>query len=147
MKISKNLITQLVSLLLLAFTFSGLDVQPNETASTIVDYLSNGQFFVLLTYILLNLANVVYHWIKQLKEDSSKFWTFTESVNFWLSLANIITGLILLNTGIQIDPESVQSFVHAIFNKDYWNAAVVFISNIAIPIIKILIDKKLRKPA
>lgn len=146
MKFSKNLITQLVSLLLLAFTFSGLGVNPDETASTIVDYLSNGQFFALLTYILINLANIVYHWIIQLKTDSSKFWSFTESVNFWLALANIVTGTILLNTGIQIDPDSVKSLVENIFNKDYWNAAVVFVSNILIPIIKILIDKKARKP-
>lgn len=146
MKISKNLITQIVSLILLAFTFSGLEVKPDETASTIVNYLSDGQFFALLTYVLINLANIVYHWIIQLKQDSSKFWSFTESVNFWLALANIITGLVLLNTGINIDPDSVKSLVENIFNKDYWNAAVVLVSNILIPIIKILIDKKARKP-
>lgn len=146
MKISKNLITQIVSLILLAFTFSGLEVKPDETASTIVNYLSDGQFFALLTYVLINLANIVYHWIIQLKQDSSKFWSFTESVNFWLALANIITGLVLLNTGIKIDPDSVKSLVENIFNKDYWNAAVVLVSNILIPIIKILIDKKARKP-
>ena len=146
MKISKNLITQIVSLILLAFTFSSLEVKPDETASTIVNYLSDGQFFALLTYVLINLANIVYHWIIQLKQDSSKFWSFTESVNFWLALANIITGLVLLNTGINIDPDSVKSLVENIFNKDYWNAAVVLVSNILIPIIKILIDKKARKP-
>ena len=145
MKISKNLITQIVSLILLAFTFSGLEVKPDETASTIVNYLSDGQFFALLTYILINLANIQYHWIIQLKQDSSKFWSFVESVNFWVAFANIGTGILLLKYGIVINAEDVKSFISLIFSKDYIEAGSVFIINILIPIIKILIPKTQRK--
>lgn len=145
MKISKNLITQIVSLILLAFTFSGLDVKPDETASTIVDYLTNGQFFALITYLLINLLNVFVHWYKQLKENPKMFWKFVESVNFWVAVANIILGTVLLNFGIQIDPESIQNFIALIFSKDYWGAGTVFITNILIPILKILIKQKDRK--
>lgn len=145
MKISKNLITQIVSLILLAFTFSGLEVKPDETASTIVNYLSDGQFFALLTYILINLANIEYHWIIQLKQDSSKFWSFVESVNFWVAFANIGTGILLLKYGIVINAEDVKSFISLIFSKDYIEAGSVFIINILIPIIKILIPKTQRK--
>lgn len=145
MKISKNLITQLVSLLLLAFTFSGLDVKPDETATTIVNYLSDGQFFALITYILINLMNVVIHWYKQLKTDPKSFWKFTESVNFWMSAANILLGIILVKWGIPIDPKVVNDFISLIFSKEYWEAGTVFIMNILLPIIKIIIDKNKRK--
>ena len=145
MKISKNLITQIVSLILLAFTFSGLEVKPDETASTIVNYLSDGQFFALLTYVLINLANIEYHWIIQLKQDSSKFWSFVESVNFWVAFANIGTGILLLKYGIVINAGDVKSFISLIFSKDYIEAGSVFIINILIPIIKILIPKTQRK--
>lgn len=142
MKISKNLITQLVSLVLLAFTFSGLDVKPDETASTIVNYLSDGQFFALVTYLLINLLNVFIHWYKQLKENPGKFWLFVESVNFWVSAANILLGIVLLKWGIQIDPDSVNTLINNIFSKDYWGAATVFLTNILIPILKIVIKPK-----
>lgn len=142
---SKNLITQLVSLLLLAFTFSGLDVKPDETAASIVDYLSNGQFFALLTYIFINLINVVVHWYKQLKADPKSFWKFTESVNFWVSAANILLGFVLLKWGIQIDPDSVNTLISNIFNKDYWGAATIFLTNILIPILKMVIKKDSRR--
>lgn len=142
---SKNLITQLVSLCLLAFTFSGLDVNPDATASTIVDYLSNGQFIALLTYILINLLNVFIHWYNQLKADPKSFWKFTESVNFWVAAANILLGIILLKWGIPIDPEAVKSFIGLIFSKEYWEAGTVFLMNILIPLLKLLIDKKNRK--
>lgn len=145
MKISKNLIVQLVSLLLLAFTFSGLDVKPDETATTIVNYLSDGQFFALLTYVLINLLNVFIHWYKQLKENPGSFWKFTESVNFWVSAVNILLGFVLLKFGIQIDPEAVNNFISLIFSKDYWEAGTVFIINILIPILKIVISKEKRK--
>lgn len=145
MKISKNLITQIVSLFLLAFTFSGLDVKPDETASTIVNYLSDGQFFALVTYLLINLLNVLVHWYKQLKENPKMFWKFIESVNFWVAAANILLGIVLLKWGIQIDPDSVNTLINNIFNKDYWGAATVFVTNILIPILKILIKQKDRK--
>lgn len=145
MKISKNLIVQLVSLLLLAFTFSGLDVKPDETATTIVNYLSDGQFFALLTYVLINLLNVFIHWYKQLKENPGSFWKFTESVNFWVSAVNILLGFVLLKFGIQIDPEAVNNIISLIFSKDYWEAGTVFIINILIPILKIVISKDKRK--
>lgn len=145
MKISKNLIVQLVSLLLLALTFSGLDVKPDETATTIVNYLSDGQFFALLTYVLINLLNVFIHWYKQLKENPGSFWKFTESVNFWVSAVNILLGFVLLKFGIQIDPEAVNNFISLIFSKNYWEAGTVFIINILIPILKIVISKDKRK--
>lgn len=145
MKISKNLITQIVSLILLAFTFSGLEVKPDETATTIVNYLSDGQFFALLTYVLINLLNVFIHWYKQLKENPGSFWKFTESVNFWVSAVNILLGFVLLKFGIQIDPEAVNNFISLIFSKDYWEAGTVFIINILIPILKIVISKDKRK--
>jgi hypothetical protein len=145
MKISKNLITQLVSLLLLAFTFSGLDVKPDETAETIVNYLSNGQFYALLLYVMINLVNVFVHWYKTLKENPGKFWCFTESVNFWVAAANILLGVVLLKWGIQIDPEAVKSFIGLIFSKEYWEAGTVLIINILIPLLKIIIKPKDRK--
>lgn len=142
---SKNLITQIVSLCLLAFTFSGLDVNPDATASTIVDYLSNGQFIALLTYILINLLNVFIHWYNQLKADPKSFWKFTESVNFWMAVANIVIGLVLLKTGIQINAEAVNNVISLIFSKEYWEAGTVFLMNILIPILKIVIKKEDRK--
>ena len=145
MKISKNLITQIVSLILLAFTFSGLGVNPDETAGTIVNYLSDGQYFALVTYILINLLNVFIHWIQQLKENPKKFWSFIESVNFWVAAINIILGILLLKYGIQIDQNAVKDFISLIFSKDYWEAGTVFIINILIPLLKILIPKTQRK--
>lgn len=145
MKISKNLITQLVSLLLLAFTFSGLGVNPDETATTIVNYLSDGQFFALVTYILINLLNVFIHWYNQLKADPKSFWKFTESVNFWVAAVNILLGIVLLKFGIQVDAEAVNNVISLIFSKDYWEAGTVFIINILIPVLKIIIKPKDRK--
>lgn len=145
MKISKNLITQIVSLILLAFTFSGLEVKPDETATTIVNYLSDAQWFALITYVLINLLNVFIHWFNQLKSDPKSFWKFTESVNFWVSFANIILGVMLLRYGIQIDPEAVKGFITLIFSKDYWGAGTVFLTNILIPILKVIINREKRK--
>ena len=142
---SKNLITQLVSLLLLAFTFSGLDVNPDATADTIVNYLSDGQFFALLTYIFINLINVFVHWYKTLKENPGKFWCFIESVNFWMAAANILLGIILVKWGIPIDKEAVNNVISLLFSKEYWEAGTVFIMNILIPVLKIIIKPKDRK--
>lgn len=145
MKIEKkNLIIQLVSFVLLAFTYSGLSLNPDETANTIVDHLSNGQFVALISYLVLNVANVFVHWIKQLKTDPSKFWAFVDSVNFWVAAANIIASIVLLYTGVQLDPASLQEFVSLLFSKEYWGAATVFVANILIPILKILIKKENR---
>lgn len=145
MKLSKNLITQIVSLILLAFTFSGLGVNPDETANTIVDYLSNGQYFALITYVMINLLNVIIHWINQLKTEPKKFWSFIESVNFWVAAINIVLGILLLKYGIVINPDDVKTFISLIFSKDYWEAGTVFIINILIPVLKILIPKENRK--
>lgn len=142
---SKNLITQLVSLCLLAFTFSGLAVNPDETATTIVNYLSDGQFIALITYVLINLLNVVIHWYQTLKNDPKGFWKFVESVNFWVAAANILLGFILLEWGIPIDPEAVHNFIALIFSKEYWEAGTVFLMNILIPVLKFVIKKEDRK--
>lgn len=143
MKFSKNLAAQLLSVVLLAFTFSGLAIpDTQEPASKIVDYLYNGQFFALLTYLLVNLANIFWHWYKQLKTDSSKFFDFVHSINFWVAFFNVITGIILLNTGIQISQEDVKEVITLIFSKDYLNAGYVFLINILLPILKTIFKKK-----
>ena len=141
----KNLFVQLLSLVFLAFTFSGLAIDPDTAASTIVNHLSDKQFIALAIYLLVNVGNIFVHWIEQLKEDSTKFWKFTESVNFWLGFANVVTALVLLTTGITIDPDAVHNFVVLIFNQEYWSAATVFLANILIPVIKSLIGREKRK--
>jgi hypothetical protein len=146
MKISLNGITQILSWVLLAFTFSGLDVNPDTVANTIVSYLTNEQFFALISYVVLNLANVFIHWIKQLKTDPGKFWSFFESVNFWVAGSNIVLGLVLLNLGIEIDPVAVKTFIELIFSREYWEAGTMLLVNIILPVLKTLISKKQRKP-
>ena len=143
----KNLWAQIISAILLAFTFSGLALpgSPDEVAGTIVQNLSDKQFIALGIYILVNLLNVFVHWINQLKLNPKKIWAFVDSVNFWVAIANIILGIVLMKFGIQIDIKDVENFIALIMSKEYWEAGTVLIANILIPILKAIINKKDRK--
>lgn len=145
MKISKNKITQIVSWIILAFTFSGFAGDPKIWGEAIVNNLSNGQFLGLLTFIAINGINLGIHWYEQLKEDPSKFWLFLKSHNFWLTGANILGGILLVNTGINISEETFSNFISLIFSEDYWEAGSLFVANILLPIVKSLVNKKVNE--
>jgi hypothetical protein len=59
-----------------------------------------------------------------------------------VAFGNVITGIILLNTGINIDKEIVKSIIDALFNSDYLNAGYLFVINILLPVLKIIFKKK-----
>ena len=141
----KNVYAQILSLILLAFTFSGLSVNPDEVSTRIIDYLSNGQFVALLSYLVINLGNIFIHWYQQWKSDPKKLLAFVDSVNFWIGVGNIILSIVLLTTGININPESLQEVITLVFSKDWWGAATVFVANILIPLLKTFIKKEDRK--
>jgi hypothetical protein len=143
-KIPLNRWVQWVSFILLGLTFSGLAVNPDETANQIVTYLSNGQFAALIILIVGNLGNIFYQYFKGLKENPGKFWAFIDSVNFWISFGNVVAGIVFMTSGIQIDEQSLGEVIALIFSKEYWEAGTLLLVNIIIPILKELIPKKLR---
>lgn len=135
---------QFLSFALYMLTFSGLAVNPDETANQIVTYLSNGQFTALIILIVGNLGNIFYQYFKGLKENPGKFWAFIDSVNFWIGFGNVIAGIVFMIWGIPISEESLAEVITLLFSKEYWEAGTLLVVNILIPILKQIISKKQR---
>lgn len=145
MKISTNYIVNVVSVILYAFSLSGLNIDPDATAAQIITVLTTGNYTALFV-LLLNLGNSLFQWIKTLRTDFDMFWSFLRSTNWWTSFLNMAVGLViyagyLLPTDI---PAELSTEVAQYAAEGSWLVALIaLVSNVA----NILIHKLTKNPA
>lgn len=139
MKLSSNLIVQVVSLVLWVFALAGLSVNPDTTSTDIVRNIETANW-PLLAILVINLGNSIFAWISTWKNDKPNFAMFLRSPNWWISFCNILFS-ILATKGITIPSEAPQAIVDMVFSGQYWALIGYLIPNVFGPVIRALTAK------
>jgi len=140
MKISNNLVVQIVSLVLWIVALAGLKVNPEQVGDDLVRSIST-QNWSLLLIIIFNVGNSAFSWIRSWSTDKPNFLLFLRSTNWWISFCNIVFAGLAMR-GIHVPAEASQQIVDMIFQGRWYALAGYLIPNVIGPVIRALVAKK-----
>lgn len=138
-----NIVTQLVSLVLWAFAFAGLEIAPDQVAQDgYVAVITKN--WPLLAIVIVNALGSVYKWWQTWKTNKPNFLMFLTSTNWWTSFGNIVAALLLQFTGIVLPVDAAQKITQFIFSAD-WIGLSGYILPVIFGLLSNLITKKKRE--
>lgn len=144
MKLSNNLVVQIVSLLLWIVALAGLKVNPETVGDDLVTSIST-QNWSLLLIIIFNLGNSAFSWIRTWSTDKPNFLQFLRSPNWWISACNIGFAALAMR-GIYVPAEASAQIVDFIFKGQWYALAGYLIPNVIGPVIRAVLDRKTSTP-
>lgn len=139
MKLSNNLVVQIVSLALWVFALAGLQIDPNTTGEKIVTNITT-QNWPLLVIIMINLGNSAFSWIKTWKTNRPDFIQFLRSPNWWISFCNILFAVLAMR-GIHVPEGASEQIIAYVFQGQWWSLLGYLIPNVIGPVIRALTAK------
>lgn len=139
-KVGNNLLTNIIVLVLSAFTISGLEIDAAITGAELAEAIQSQQW-QLIAIAGVSLINPVVHWINQLKQDASLFWQFLRSTNWWTNAVTIILSVIVMYTGLNIDPEISGEIVQLVADQEWINLIILILLNVITPVSHIIAKK------
>jgi len=137
---SVNFAVQIATAILWALTFSGLQIDPAQTAADLVQTVVQQNWFELVSILVLNTGNAIYHWVQTLRENPKNFWSFLHSLNWWLTFGNVVASAFTL-FGFNIPTDAVAAVVQMAWEHKWVEAAGATIFNILLPLIKRTVPK------
>jgi ABC-type uncharacterized transport system permease subunit len=137
-----NLVTQIVSVIILALSASGLNVTATDF-SQIIEFVENGKWLALGLF-LVNIGKSVTSWVKTWRETPTLLLQFLRSTNWWTSFANMVVAII---TGFGvIIPDEVTQAVPDVISYALSGQWSLLITAIVANITNILIHRFVKKP-
>lgn len=139
MKVSSNLVTQLVSFVLWVLAINGLQVQPDQVAGDLVTSITTANYSLLII-TFVNLGNVLLKWYQTIKGQKLPWLATFYNPQFWVNAGNIVAALLMYG-GITLAPGTTEQVVALIFNHQWRELAGVAVTNLLFPILQMLIRK------
>ncbi len=142
---SPNFIARVLIFILSIFTLFGIQLPeaPEAISTNIINALSSGGYFALISIIGISVIMPVVNFVKSkpMLDFKSAVLSLVGSPNFWIYLGNFVFGMIILY-GIEIPAKTAEQLTGAIYSKDWTSMLVIAITNIFDPIVRYLRDKK-----
>ena len=145
MKLSNNLVVQIVSLVLWIVALAGLKVEPETVGDDLVTSIST-QNWSLLLIIIFNVGNSLFSWIRTWKTNKPDFLLFLRSPNWWISACNIGFAALAMR-GVHVPAEASAQIVDFIFKGQWFALAGYLIPNVIGPVIRAILAAKTPEPA
>ena len=125
---SRNFGVTLLSIVFLAFSYNGIEINPDQAAQTLWDALAGGDLALLFPVLLTNVINPILSFVK-----NGFSFGFIKTLNFWTQAATFVI-LLLTGYGFVFPQGAAADVVNTIFGGNLTAIIVALLINVVNPV-------------